>query len=328
MLDLATQALLPRPSLSFLLGPWSSKKTWLALDLAVCTASGHPWLGQEKLAFRRCEETSVSETTKQSPCLPTIFIDEYHGPSEMHHRIRQVFQVHQVSPDFPFHHMSLPQFDFADFNEIESITNIIRPVSPGLIILDQLHGFPRDLTPRQMLRYGPLIANLRRLASSANAAILVLLHIRRRRTGLADALLALGADHVLGVDSPFGESWLHLRTIASSGSPPISLTVDLPLPQYCHNKIWTDPKFRGLSLSSDVPKPPLGAAGFAVLNCLAEVGQSTSAQVVENVSKGSSHRILTLIKELRKDGYIYRVNNGGRGVKALYALTPAGRCLV
>jgi hypothetical protein len=145
---------------------------------------------------------------------------------------------------------------------------------------------------------------------------------------LADALVALGADHVLGVDSPFGESWLHLRTIASSGSPPISLTVDLPLPQHCHNKIWTDPKFRGLSLSSDVPKPPLGAAGFAVLNYLAEVGQSTSAQFVENVSKGSSYRILTLIKELRKDGYIYRVNNGGRGVKALYSLTPAGRCLV
>jgi hypothetical protein len=326
MLDLAPQALFPRSGLTFLLGPWSSKKTWLALDLAVCTASGQPWLGhpQPVAPFPLVK----GEGSGLGVGLPTIFIDEFHGPSEMHHRIRQVFQVHQVSPDFPFHHMSLPQFDFADFNEIKSIIRIIQPVSLGLIILDQLHGFPRDLTPRQLLRYSALIANLRWLASSANAAILVLLHIRRRRTGLADALLALGADHVLGVDSPFRESWLHLRTIAGSGLPPISLTVDLPLPQHCRNKIWSDPKFRGLSLSSDVPKPPLGAAGFAVLSYLAEVGQSTSAQLVENVSKGSSHRILTLIKELRKDGYIRRINNGYRGVKALYALTPAGRCLV
>lgn len=33
------------PSVNFLLGPFLSKKTWLALDLAVSLASGSRWLG-------------------------------------------------------------------------------------------------------------------------------------------------------------------------------------------------------------------------------------------------------------------------------------------
>ncbi len=37
-------ALFTRPSLNFLLGTPGSRKTWLAIDLAVCLATGQPWL--------------------------------------------------------------------------------------------------------------------------------------------------------------------------------------------------------------------------------------------------------------------------------------------
>ncbi len=42
--SLSPHALFPRPSLNFILGTFGSKKTWLALDLAVSVALGRGWL--------------------------------------------------------------------------------------------------------------------------------------------------------------------------------------------------------------------------------------------------------------------------------------------
>ncbi len=89
------------------------------------------------------------------------------------------------------------------------------------------------------LDFHSILTNLRRLAESLNAAILVLLHTRtcQARSSLASALSALCADHVLALDffptdrprkaTPFNKlvprnqsGYLHLRTLTVANSLP------------------------------------------------------------------------------------------------------------
>jgi hypothetical protein len=317
MLDLATQALFPRPSLTFVLGAFGSKKTWLGLDLAVSVAMG-----------------------RQGPAAPALFLDEDHGPSELLYRLRSIFSAYQVTPEIPFNFSSFSNYDFANLQEVDALASQARSVGAGLIVIDQPPAFGHlDVGLGTVHNVQPSIANLSHLAQSTNSAVVVLVHTRKRRTWLADALIALGVDQVLGVDSPIGESWVHLRTLASRSGVPVSCTFEI---QFSKPFQWkaslsrtmksgiplTDPKFIRITPSSLKPSPPLGSAGFAVLRYLAANGSSTRSQLIAHVTAAVPGRVRNLIKELSKDGYICRTNPGGKGIPAIYALTPAGKCLI
>ena len=190
-----------RPSLNFILGTFGSKKTWLGLDLAVSVATGKPWLGYQPPA-----------------AAPGLFVDAAHGPSEIRRRLRSVIVAQRAPADTPVHFTSLGFCNFADPQETAALAAAALSFGAKLIVIDNPLGFGHlDLGrgTSSFLALQPIISSLRSLAESANAAVLVLLHTRHRRTALGAALCALGADHVLAVDSPFGESWLHLRTLAA-----------------------------------------------------------------------------------------------------------------
>lgn len=156
----------------------------------------------------------------------------------------------------------------------------------------------------------------------------MLLHTCKRRTALGAALVAFGVDHVLAIDTPYGQSWVHLRTLAAPNLAPVSLTAEIQIHQPRLGKVIYEPEFLKCSPSFVQPSPPLGKAGFAVLDYLSCKGQSTSSQLIRDVKAAVPDRILSLIKELSKDGYICRSNPGGKGVIAVYDLTPAGKSLV
>ena len=120
---------------------------------------------------------------------------------------------------------------------------------------------------------------------------------------------------------------MHLRTIACTNQPPLSITASLRLDQARFGKIIHDAQFRDLSPAPIQPSPPLGRAGFAVLGHLATKGKSTSSQILSNVTGAVPGRLIHVINELLHDGYIYRTNPGSKGVVGQYDLTPAGMAL-
>jgi hypothetical protein len=87
------EGLLAAPSLSLLVGDPGTKKTFLALDLAVCIALGQDWLGHQ---------------TQQSP---TMFVDEETGLNRLWTRLRAALRGHDAPWETPLYFSSLGGFD-------------------------------------------------------------------------------------------------------------------------------------------------------------------------------------------------------------------------
>lgn len=109
-----------RPSLNFILGTPGSKKTWLALDLAVSVALGRGWLGY------------------QGPATSALYMDEELGLTAFQQRLRSVFLARRAGPKTPFHFSSITRYDFAQSNDVEQLAAQVRSVGAGLIVIDNL----------------------------------------------------------------------------------------------------------------------------------------------------------------------------------------------
>ena len=298
------------PSVNFILSTLGSKKTWLALDLAVSVTNGCGWLGY------------------QGPATPVLYLDEELGPSELGRRLRSVLLAHRADPKTPIHFSSMARYDFSDSNDVDQLAGQARSVGAGLIVIDVPINFSRLLARDDLHAYRSTLSNLGCLAASTNAAVLVLLHTRRRRTALGAALATLGVDHVMAVDAPYGESWVHLRTLAARNLALISITAEIHIRQPRRGKIMGDSEFLTLSPSSARPSPPLGKAGLAILGYLSLEGETNTAELMAKVTMAVPSRIRTLIHELGRDGYMRCTKRGGPGSPAVYAITPAGSCLI
>jgi hypothetical protein len=354
-------------SLTFILGPILSKKSWLALDLGVCVASGIGWQGN------------------RLPQTPTLHIDEAHGRSETSRRLSAVMGYHNTARDIPFRYSSFPGYVLTDPNDIAAITQQALSFNAGFVVIDQPFGlelptssasrgerassFPfsnasvfsrRNGSPAPLLPcISPLVSSLRSIAESTNATILVLLQTQTRsqRTSLAKALTALGADQVLGLDFyPTGDpkatpytkylprlrsGYLHLRTLASAISPLGSIPQVASFLRSLVNyqfKIYTSEALFSLTPVSQIPnrhalhlstyQAHLGRAGSAVLHFLDAKGLASSRDLMSGVTAAVPSRVRTVVHQLAREGYIVCTKRGGAHHPAIYALTPMGRSVL
>src|SRR3990170_1404334 len=91
-LEWCVDGLLPLSSVSMLVGDPGAKKTFLAIDLAVCVAIGKPWLGRQ---------------VRQGPVL---FIDEQTGLHALKARFNAALQAHGAGPETPLHFTSMANY--------------------------------------------------------------------------------------------------------------------------------------------------------------------------------------------------------------------------
>lgn len=320
------QGLFTRPSLNFLLGPLGSKKTWLALDLAISAAMGADWFGYQIIASEKEEVYGRKDRTPfplvrgragDGVCLPALYIDEDTGQHEFFRRMRSVLIAHHATLYTPIHFGSGHHYDLANLHDLKSIVDLALSVTAGFIVIDMPINFDLYFTRQSIHSQNSVLANLLKFAHQLNAAVLVTLHTRKRRTNLGSALVSAGVSHVLAVDSTFDDPYIHLRTIASAGLDPISIAA----------KTHISRDFFDIVPTSREPISPIGAIGRRVLHHLALFGDSTSADLKTFIPRAAPTRITSVIYELNKDGYIRRVDSAGKGSAATYAITPAGRLL-
>jgi hypothetical protein len=287
--------LFARPSLNVILGPLGSKKTWLALDLAASVASGRGWLG-----FR-------------GPQSPSLFVDKALGASALQHRVRSLLSARGSSINFPFYFYS--NFTpLTDPQEYDFLLSQSRVLNLGLIVIDSLFFLSLHLNRHKLHALFPILENLRNLALAANAAVLLIHDLSKHRTDLAAPLLDMGVDHVLATESLEQNPVIHLRTLASRNQQSIS--------------ILTQPGSMTFKPGSRFYPTPstLGLVGRKVLAFLRSVDSAPTQHIIASVSADPG-RVSNVIQEMLMDGYIRRTNPGGRGTRALYQLTPAGRQL-
>ena len=157
VLEWCVEGLLAQPSLTVLVGDPGSKKTYLAIDLAVCVALGKPWLEHSTIQRSSPPEPAPSQTLAQQgegvgvalgqPWLgrsvnqcPVLLIDEETGLQQLWSRLNSSLHAHQAGWDTPLHYISLGGYDLRDPKDAEELTHRALQIDARLIVIDALVG--------------------------------------------------------------------------------------------------------------------------------------------------------------------------------------------
>lgn len=248
--------LLTRPSLNLVVGDPGAKKSWLALDLAVCVAMGLPWLG--------C----------QTRAMPALFVDEESGLRRLGTRIHAVMHAHKAQSELPFYYLSLPGLNLRETQDTLDLTERALAVNAGLIVIDPLAQVMRGGDENSVLSVLPVFANLRRLAETCNAAVLVLHHTNKHGGFRGSTSISAGVDHMLAVESQPQDTLIYLRTLKARDQLPVSLGARA---HFGSNLFWLTPTDER---PASQPAIDFSPASRSVLQFLADHRQATTPQIV------------------------------------------------
>jgi len=292
------QGVISRPSLNLLVGAPGAKKTWLALHLAACVATGLRWLGR-----------STQPT-------PALIVDEEGGLQRTWSRLARVLRGLNAPRTAPLHFIPPALHNFAEENVVIPLIQRAHALNAGLIVIDCLNNVMPGTDENNVLSVQPVLANLRRLSIQADLAVLVIHHTNKQGVFRGSSALASGVDHMLLVQSPPQDTRIHLSTIKARDVEPLSLAAQAS---------FTPDAFTLALAEQQVPSAKLSNSARAVLLTLAELGEAATSQLAP---QRVNSRTRTLIYELAAAGYIARTNPGHRGTPALYALTPLGQVAI
>jgi hypothetical protein len=342
--------LFARPSLNILVGDPGSKKTYLAMDLAVCVANGSPWLGfsadnqqSEPLRGERfggqvknVEEASIfmrrgsggnamppagvwgSETPKAEKAdhsfssadssqpkktpVPVLFIDEESGYLQIWSRFNSVLHAHDSDPGAPLAYTSLAGYNLRDPDDTEALIKRALSIKAGLIVIDALSDLLSTTDSTGSIQ--PVLFNLRRLADTCRAAVLLIHHTNREGGYRGSSSIAASADLMLEISSQPDQSLVELRTLKAR--------FQSPDPFYALAHFATtqegEPRFHLTATenpddsdsSTPIPSGFTGAA-MAILHFLKSHPNSTRAIITSGLSRYSEGTIRNSLKELRTE---------------------------
>lgn len=189
------ERLLPLPSLSLFYGPPGTMKSLALMDLAMCVASGQPWLGLG------------SGDAFATQAAPLLWLDLDQGDATMSERLAAIGRGHGVLPEkASLFWKSLPQqgLDLEDPAVVEELAALVRCLEVRLVCIDNL-GVAKGAADENTDRMIPVMYHLRQLAEQSGSAVVVLHHARKET----------------GTKSRFGEG--------SRGHTSIMAAVDLSL---------------------------------------------------------------------------------------------------
>ncbi len=323
--------LLPAPSLTLLVGDPGTKKTFLAIDLAVCIALGKPWLGR---------------TTEPTP---TMFVDEETGLHQLWPRLNACLRAHEAPYSTPLYFCSLGGYDLRSNADTKFLSDKAINYGAKLIVLDPLAGILRGGDENSVTSMQPVVSNLRRMAEFCQAAVLVIHHNNRGGFFRGSSALSAGMDLMLSIESEPTDSLIQLRTLKSRHQAPPTFCAEAHfepsptgglVPRSGEAATWGSPSSSAPS-AGDQPRfwltpaerqtkqkqsPDLlsrSNAASEVLAFLAQHHEATAAQLMEEtgVVFGTIHNTLT---NLRASGLVERAQGGVSGKKVRYSLTKEG----
>lgn len=298
--DWCVEGLFARPSLNILVGDPGSKKTLLALDLAVCVASGKPWLGHPVTAC------------------PTLIVDEETGKPRLWARIHGALLAHQAQPEIPFHYMSLASFDLRDPAECGQLQQAAESVSAGLIVIDALVDVIRGSDENSVLALQPFFTRMRQLAEATHSAVLILHHNNKSGSFRGSSVISAGVDLLLSIESLPDSPLVHLRPLKTRNAAPEPFTAQVHFSgdQFHFTQSNEKPIFK-------IPAAVRQNTATAILDLLAESPADTQF-LVANLPGISLGTIRNVLHQLKLSGLVERADGGSMGAKATYRLSVKG----
>lgn len=173
--EFVADGLFERASFNILFGAPGTLKSFLLQDLAVCVATGKPWLTPAPWG-----EGGAAVTTHQNPVL---WLDQDMGHRRTVERFAAEGRAHETPDDAPLTIFTMPNppLNAADPLQIEALA--ARAEGAGFIVIDNLRtisgGIDENASQMSEVAYG-----LRWLAEITGAAVVVI-HHQRKSNGLS-----------------------------------------------------------------------------------------------------------------------------------------------
>ena len=272
-----------RPSVNVFFGEPGAKKTYSALSLAVCVASGKPWLGFE---------------TKKSPVL---IIDEESGKRRLARRLGDVLRGEKCGKDTEVFCVSLAGFKLDDENDIVLIHDLINKTSAKLVIFDPFADlFDGDENSKQFTQ--PVFHNLRRIAEETDCTHLVIHHSNKVGTYRGSTVIKAAIDLMVQITSDPDSNLVNFQATKNKDEKP---------PKWAAEAVFEEGKFcLKPSIWVPVKNHTKNPAQEFVLKYLGEHGASFVKDIKSAADNCTPEEVRRAVITLKDKGTIKRINIG------------------
>jgi len=288
------------PSVSMLAGEGGSGKTYAMLDAAACVARGERW---------------IDFATRQSPVL---IIDEESGKRRMYRRLSDVLRGHDAGPDTPIYFTTIEQFDLLSLADVLAIEAAIEETGARFIIVDALADVIPGGDENAVKDTQPVFRALRGIAERTNSAIVVIHHVNKAGQYRGSTAIKGAVDALIIVQKKTDDPHIVFEFDKARDVEPFKFAA---LANFAEGSFNLSPDM----VSTSGKRERLTKAERYVIRFLkANDGKAALKDIgmrADSVAEGSAKNAA---RDLVEKGYTQRVDAGGQGQAAIYALTDKG----
>lgn len=297
-IDWTVEGLISAGSVNVFFGEAKCGKTWALLDLAVCVANGAPWLGM---------------VTKQGAVL---IIDEESGRRRLSRRMNAILQGHDAGPETPVMAVSLAAFDMGNPNDIGEVYNLIISTGARLVIIDTLADIMPGRDENAVKDTQPVFLSLRKIAEETQAAIIIIHHSNKTGGYRGSSAIAGAIDLLLSVEKRNDSNNMTFKTERAR---------DTTAGAFSATMNFMDGKFWLTASEYEKTTAEYNKGARYVMRFLSAQATGTMADITGSADACSEETARKSVFALVNVGIVERINPGGRGIAAIYALTEKGK---
>jgi len=296
-IEYVVEKLIAEGSVNVWFGQWGAKKTWAAIDLAVCVASGKQWLG---MATEPCN---------------VLIIDEESGDTRLANRIKDTMrgELGQLAnASVPIKSVSLAQFNLLkNSDDADLLTRLVLELDAKLVIIDALADVMLGGDENAVKDTQPVFANLRFIAELTGAAFIVIHHANKGGGYRGSSAIAGAIDTLLSVESKQDNSLITFKTEKMRDGEPLNFACEAN---------WTDEGFY-LTQSEITERAFLSKSQQYVLDFFTEKGDAKFADLLNFTGDLYAENTLRkAVQYLINEKLLERKDDGGQRVEAIYGI--------
>jgi len=297
-IEYVVEKLIAESSVNVWFGQWGAKKTWAAIDLAVCVASGKQWLG---MATEPCN---------------VLIIDEESGDTRLANRIKDTMRGElgqMANASVPIKSVSLAQFNLLKRpDDADLLARLVLELDAKLIIIDALADVMLGGDENAVKDTQPVFANLRFIAELTGAAFIVIHHANKLGGYRGSSAIAGAIDTLLSVESKQDNSLITFKTEKMRDGEPLNFACEAN---------WTDEGFY-LTQSEITERAFLSKSQQYVLDFFTEKGDGEFSDLLDFTDKNiyTESALRKAVQYLTNEKLLKRKDSGGKGAKAIYGI--------
>ena len=288
-------------SVSLIVGEGGSKKTFSMLDAAVCVARGESWLNFSTLKA------------------PVLIIDEESGKRRMYRRLGDVLRGHDAGPDTPIYFTSIEQFNLLALADVLAIEAAIEETKARLIFLDAMADVMPGGDENAVKDTQPVFRALRGIAERTDSAIVVIHHVNKAGQYRGSTAIKGAVDALIIVQSKPDDNHIDFDSDKTRDIEPFKFAALANFAEGSFN----------LSPTTPPEKQPHYTKGerYVIRYLQSNGGQASLVDIGAHADSVTDKTAKNAARALVERGITERIDEGGKGDGAIYALTSKGRLI-